>query len=300
MNKELTLEEKKAIGRGPIAYETVIPTKTWYDSKDERIARLVYASKQRIPHLPQLQAHNGVAAIIGASPSIINHKEQIKAIQANEFNIVMSLNGTHSWLLANGITPNIHVMFEIDTERPEQALGGPPHKGVYYYICSHCPERLFRAMRGQHRVLWHCFDEPPEYQAIIAKLFPNEFMVGGGHVTFFRSINVAIILGFRHFELFGCDGSFEGEMSHYEGYHSYSGELTMDVIAGGNGLPYKRFHTNPSLSFMTHEFLRFCDANQKALKIRVNGDGLMRYLHQSTYPEQYVVDNQAVNGINIE
>jgi hypothetical protein len=301
MNKQLTIEEKQAIDRGPIHYTTAIPTKTWYDSRDERVARLVFASKQQIPHLPQLQAHNGVAAIIGASPSIINHKEQIKKIKENEFNIVMSLNGTHTWLLNNDIIPNIHVMFEVDTERPEQALGGPPHKDVCYYICSHCPEQLFKGMQEYHRVLWHCFDEPPEYQAIISKLFPTEFMVGGGHVTFFRSINIAIILGFRRFELFGCDGSFEGNMSHYEGYHSYSGELTMDVIAGGGDLPYKRFHTNPSLSFMTHEFLRFCDANQKGLKIYVHGNGLMRYLHQTTYPEQYLaVDNQPVDVISTE
>lgn len=291
MNKELTIEELKAIERGPIGYEAVIPTKTWYDSRIERIERLTFASKQKIPHLPQLEPHKGVAAIIGASPSIANHAEQIKAIKENEINIVMPLNGAHDWLVKNEIIPNIHVLFEIDLENPEQALGGSPHKDVYYYICSHADQKLFKDLENYHRVLWHCFDEPPEYQALIGKLFPGEFMVGGGHVTFFRSINIAIILGFRRFELFGCDGSFEGESSHYEGYHSYAGEGVMDVIAGGNGVPFKRFRTNPSLSFMTHEFLRFCEANQSGLKIRVNGDGLMRYLHQQTYPEQYSVDN---------
>src|SRR5258706_12564932 len=158
----------------------------------------------------------------------------------------MFLNGTHNWLIERGIIPNLHVMFEIDEKHIVDLCGGPPHKDVYYYVCSHCFQRLHRELRGYHSVLWHCFDEPPEYQSLVAKLFPGEFMVGGGHVTFFRSVNVAIILGFRKFELFGCDGSYEGNMSHYEGYHSYSGETTMDIIAGGNGMPYKRFHTNPS------------------------------------------------------
>jgi Protein of unknown function DUF115 len=301
MNKELTSEEIKAVERGPIAYEAVIPTKTWYDSRVERIERLTYASKQRIPHLPQLEPHNGVAAIIGASPSVVNHTEHIKKIKANEFNIVMPLNGAHNWLLKNDIIPSIHVLFEVDLESPEQALGGPPHKDVYYYTCSHLHQNIFKALEDYHRVLWHCFDEPPEYQALVGRLFPGEFMVGGGHVTFFRSINIAIILGFRRFELFGCDGSFEGESSHYEGYHSYAGEGIMDVIAGGSGLPLRRFRTNPSLSFMTHEFLRFCEANQSALRIRVNGNGLMRHLHQQTYPEQYEsVDNVASVSIDKE
>ncbi len=302
MNKELTQEEKKAIDRGPIYYRTEPGEKHWRDSWQERSSRLLYASKQKIPHLPQLEAHNGVAAIIGASPSIVNHEEAIKKIKEDERNIVMPLNGAHNWCIEHGIIPNIQVMFEIDIDKPEETLGGLPHKDVYYYICSHSSHKLFRALKPYHRVLWHCFDEPPEYQSLIAKLFPGEFMVGGGHVTFFRAVNIAIILGYRKFEFFGVDGSYEGTMSHYEGYHSYAGELTMNIIAGGNGLPYRRFNTNPSLSFMVHEFLRFCEANQHALRIRVNGDSLMRFLHQSTYPEMYenLVDNQSVSSITKE
>lgn len=301
MNKELRPEEVRAIERGPIFYRIEDGVKKFGDSWSERSSRLIYAAKQHIRHLPQLEPHDGVAAIIGASPSIVNHTEAIRKIKEDEMNVVMSLNGTHSWLVDRGIIPNIHVMFEIDEKHVVDLCGGPPHKDVYYYICSHCHQRLHRELRDYHRVLWHCFDEPPEYQALVAKLFPDEFMVGGGHVTFFRSVNIAIILGYRKFEFFGVDGSYEGDMSHYEGYHSYAGEVTMDVIAGGNGLPYKRFHTNPSLSFMVHEFLRFCEVNQSGLKIHVNGDGLMRYMHQQVWPEQYheqSVDNQAVSAIS--
>lgn len=287
MNKHLTEEEKRAIARGPIYFEADPPTKTWRDSWSERTARLKYAAKQRIPHLPQLDTHNGVAAIVGAAPTIEDYKEKIKKIKDNELNIVMSLNGTHDWLINRGIVPNIHVMFEIDAKCVADLCGGPAHKDVYYYVCSHCCENLHKELENHHRVLWHCFDEPPEYQALIKNLFPNEFMIGGGHVTFFRCMNVAIILGYRNFELFGCDGSYEGGRSHYEGYHSYAGETDMEVLAGGDGLPLKRFKTNPSLSFMVHEFLRFCEANQSGLKIKVHGNGLMRYLHQGVYPEQY-------------
>lgn len=299
MNKELLPEEIKAIERGPIFYKLEEGVKKFRDSWKERSTRLKYAARQNIPHLPQLLPHNGVAAIVGASPSIVNYTEQIRKIKENELNVVMSLNGTHSWLLEHNIIPNLHVMFEIDEKHVVDLCGGPPHKDVFYYVCSHCHQRLHRELKDYHRVLWHCFDEPPEYQTLIGRLFPGEFMVGGGHVTFFRAVNIAIILGYRKFEFFGIDGSYEGDRSHYEGYHSYAGEMTMDIIAGGNGMPYKRFHTNPSLSFMVHEFLRFCEANQHGLKIHVNGDGLMRYMHQQVWPEQYQsVDNQTISDTN--
>lgn len=280
------LTEEEAIEQGPVCYQTVKPTKTYEDSKAERHSRILYAAEQHMRHLPQLEPHEGVCAIVGAAPTIGKYIKEIKEIQKGEFNIVASLNGAHNYLVNNEIFPNIHVIFEIDLKAIEESLGGPLNHKTFYYICSHCDQHIFDQVRDYNKVLWHCFDEPPEYQKFIGKHFPGEFMVGGGHVTFFRTINIAVLLGYRNFEFFGCDGSYEGPSSHYEGYHSYSGEMNMDVIAGAEGLPFKKFRTNPSLSFMTHEFLRFCEVNQ-GLKIKVHGNGLMRYLHQQVYPDSY-------------
>jgi|SRR5882672_1649018 len=261
-------------------------TEKWNNILQERQSRLEYAARLKIPHLIELEPHKGRCAIVGAAPSIKNHIEEIKAIKNEELGLVISLNGAHSFLVSSDIPPNIHILFEIDVDSPEISCGSPAHRSVYYYICSHCSQRLFMRLRNYHRVLWHCFDEPPDYQALVAHLFPNEFMVGGGFVTFFRALNIATILGYRTFEMYGCDCSFEGELSHFEGYHTKDKE-TILTVAAGTEEKYRIFKTKPSLSFLASEFIRYCDTNQRGLSIRVHGDSLMRHLHMMEFPEQY-------------
>ncbi len=246
--------------------------------------QLEYAAKQQIIHLTELVPHSGRCAIVGAAPSVKDHVDEIKKFTGED--MIISLNGAHNFLVENGIPPRIHILFEIDLERVETSTGGPLHNDIYYYVCSHCNQSIFKQLRDYHKVLWHCFDEPPEYQALIAKLFPNEFMVGGGFVTFFRALNIAATLGFRKFELFGCDCSFKGDSSHFEGYQTKSTGVKMTVAAGTEN-DYSLFDTTPSLSFLASEIMRFCDTQQRGITLKVHGDGLLRHLHQMEYPELY-------------
>jgi len=259
-------------------------TEQWRELVKNRQNCLEYAAKFKIPHLVQLEPHDGKCAIVGAAPSIKNHLDEVKEFK--DIDLTISLNGAHNWLVEHGITPRIHILFEVDLEKVEESTGGPPHRDVYYYVCSHCQPSIFKQLKGYHRVLWHCFDEPPDYQALVARLFPGEFMIGGGFVTFFRAINIATILGYRKFDIYGCDCSYEGETVHYEGYHNSSREPKM-IVAAGTKEQYRVYNTTPSLSFLASEFIRFCDTNNRGLDIRVHGDGLMRHLHQTEYPEQY-------------
>jgi len=259
-------------------------TEQWRELIKNRQQYLEYAATLEIPHLVELMPHNGKCAIVGAAPSIKNHLDEIKKFQG--IDLIISLNGAHKFLIENNIVPKIHVLFEVDLENVETSTGNPPHEDVYYYICSHCQESLFKQLEGYHRVLWHCFDEPPEYQALIAKLFPDEFMIGGGFVTFFRALNIASILGYRHFELFGCDCSFEGEDTHYVGYQTKNSEVKMTVAAGTKD-NYRVFTTTPSLSYLASEIIRFCDTNQRGIEIVVRGDGLLKYLHKTEYSDLY-------------
>lgn len=256
----------------------------WERLVGDRPKRLEYASKLKMPHLIRLEPHSGKVAIVGASPSIVDYADKIKTFQ-EEGGFVMPINGAHNWLISNGIIPNIHVIFEIDMDAPEEFLGGPPHKDVYYYVCSHSSQKLFDSLEGHHRVLWHHYDKSLPYQEVINRLFPDEFMVSGGYMTFFRVLNIALVLGFRKLEFFGCDSSYEGK-SHPENYHSYAREPVM-IVAAGTKENNRVFKTNPSLSFLASEFMRFCDINQCGLSIKVHGDGMLRHLHEMEYPEQY-------------
>lgn len=258
----------------------------WAYMREERLRRLKSASTHKIPHLLQFEPHDGHCAIVGAAPSVESQLDNIRAIKNKGNGIVISINKTHDYLIKHGITPNIHVIFEIDLKDTEQSLGGKPNKDTVYYVCSHCHEDIFEQLKDHPCVLWHFYDDPPEYQATVGRLYPDEFMVAGGFVTFFRALNIAMILGFRDFDLFGCDCSFGNNSSHFDGYNLKHEEPRL-VVSTGPDDTYPQYNTNPSLSFLAHEFMSFCAANQKHLLLRVNGDSLMQSLHKKAYPDQY-------------
>ena len=262
-------------------------TETWNKLVVDRRSKLEEIAKLKIPHLVQFPQHLGRCAIVGAAPSIKDHIEELKIFKGDD--IIISLNGAHEFLIKNGVIPNIHILFEIDLQKAEDSCGGLPHRNVYYYICSICDQSLFKQLEGYRRVLWHCFDEDTNYQESITRLFPNEPIIGGSHVTFFRALNVALTLGFKEFHVFGCDCSFEGENTHYDGYHNDGKEMKLKVAVGAVN-KHRLFQTTPSLSHIASEFIRFCDAYQPALDLKVHGDGLLRHLHQSKYPDSYDMD----------
>ncbi len=264
----------------------------WDVFKYEALPRMKYASKLEIPHLPQLQIHTGKCAVVGAAPSVVNYLDEIKAIkEGHEFNTVMTINGAHDWFIKQGVTPRIHVICEEDIEDVRHALGGDPVPGVAYYVCSTCPQKVFQQLEGYHRVLWHAFFPWQEYQIALNRYFKGEFMVGSGYTTFFKTIVIAIILGFRDFDLFGVDCSFEGS-SHVDGYTFADIEPKIDIWGSDpEAKDIRKFKSQGGYVFQAHEFLQFCKINHAALKLRVHGDGLLRFVHASRYPEQYEKGN---------
>ncbi len=250
--------------------------------------RLKYASKLDIRHLPELEPHDATCAIVGGGPTAEQYLPAIRYVKSTGRDLVMPVNAMHGWLIERDVVPHVQVIFEPDIEDLEKSLGGPPHPDVIYYIASHCPRHVFQTLANYKRVLWHAFCPFQGYQNIINRLFPGEFMVAGGYCTFFRTLSIATVLGFRNFELFGLDSSFE-DTSHIEGYGGYHDVETEIKLYGTNPQQkeMRKFTTNGGLAYQAREFIRFCEENQKGLRLRIHGDGLLRYLHESRYPEQY-------------
>ena len=254
----------------------------WEDHRDEFCRRLRVVATLDIPHLFQVPEHEGVCVIVGAGPSLGGVR-----VAPSALDILMPLNGAHDWFIRQAIIPNIHVISEHDLEDAEVALGGPPCKETTYYIASHCRPNIFAQLRGYKRVLWHAALAPQEFQAEIHRLFPDEFMINGGYATFFKSLAIGSVLGYRKFEIFGVDSSFE-DSSHVAGYKMADKEPKIKVWAVD---PIKdkakEFITQGGLAFQAKEFLNLCSMYHPELRIRVHGDGMLNYLHKSRYPELY-------------
>ena len=260
----------------------------WNEWRKECIPRLKYAARlKQIRHLPELTPHDGNCVIVGAGPSLEQQVDTIRQLAKGGKTFLLAVNAVHQWLIDRDIIPSAHVVFEPDIEDLSLSLGRKPHPDVVYYIASHCPPHVFKSLANYQRVLWHAYCPAQGYQNAIARYFKDEFMVAGGYCTFFRSLTIAIVLGFRDFDLFGIDSSFE-DSSHLDGYKMANIEPKREVY-GTN--PYtgelRKFTTQGGLAYQAVEFLKFCEINQAGLKLRVHGDTLLRYLHESRYPEQY-------------
>lgn len=278
----------------PLKIQIVKPTKedgTEWDQTNDAANHMRYAHTLGLPELFQAPLpRRGTAVIVGGAPSIVNYLDQIKELSKDPKNYIFAINWTHTWLINNGIVPNGVVFFEIDIE-PGTVLK-TAHPSVVYYICSHCDPRTFDQLKGFQRVLWHSIPNSTPERIVKEELFPNSHIVGGGIGTFTRTLTVAMFLGYRDFEIFGCDGSFpEGSKTHVDGY-----ETIMDAdkdgvyvyAANDKTKEVRKFKTIGPLALQHEEFKEYCRMNHGYFTMRCYGDGLLPWSHRQTYPSMYI------------
>jgi hypothetical protein len=282
----------------PIVFKTVRPAGedgTERDQRPDAVNHMRYAHTLGLPELQQRPLPRyGRAIIVGGAPSIQSELDNIRELSKDPNNAIFAINWSHTWLLQNGIIPHYCVFFEIDAE-PDTVLKNA-HPDVNYYICSHCHERTFDMLKDYKRVLWHSIPNSPDEHECHNELFPESSMVGGGIGTFTRTLSIALFLGFRNLDLFGCDSSFPDDgITHADGYET-------PVTASKDGFyvyarhdvtgNVRRFRTLGYLALQVEEFKEYCLCNHQIFTCRVHGDSLLRFTHESTYPDQY-----AVNGL---
>ncbi len=267
----------------PIRFE--VPSSvlvTWESWRGVGLPRLVNSTRYKIPHLEVVEPHKGRCVIVGGGPSVNAEFDNLKEIA--EGSTVCSINGAHNWLVKRGIIPDIHVVYDFDIENIEDCLDGPIHQDTIYYIGSHCHENLYKQLEDYKVILYHAYAIPEEYTNALNLLFPNEVKVGGGFLTLFRTIAIAKILGYRNFNLFGVDSSFEGESSHVNGYTCANKEKELQVWARNQVTgELRQFRTTAGLARQADCFPEFCRIHNE-LDIKIYGDGLLSYIHKTTNP----------------
>ena len=282
----------------PICINVVKPTdqktgKEW-DQTFDAAANMRYSNSLGLPllkkrPLPRL----GRCVIVGGAPSVKDHLEEIRELSKDPNNAVFCLNWTHTWLIQNGIIPKGCVFFEIDAE-PDTILDNA-HKGITYFICNHCHRKTYDSLKDFNRVVWLTLPNSPPEEVVSKEIYPPDVeMCGGGISTFTRTITVGLFLGFRSFDLFGCDSSFPHEgHSHVKGY-----ETVMDpdkdgifVYAKDEGTgEVRKFKTYGYLALQHEEFKTYCQMNHHVFSMRVWGDSLLQWSHMRMFPQQYSLD----------
>lgn len=261
------------------------------DQTNDAALHMRYAHSLGLPELRQrVTPRRGRALIIGGAPSVKDYLDEIKKLGEDPSNTIIAVNWSHAWLLDQGVVPNACVFFEIDPE-PDSCLVRA-HPDVTYYICSHCHQKTFDSLKDYKRVLWHTPPNSEPEKEVGEELFKGSALVGGGISTFTRAITVALYLGYRHLDLYGCDSSFpeDSKTTHVEGYETpMSVETDSFYVYARNDATkeVKRFRTVGYLALQVEEFKEYCLVNHQYFSCEVHGDGLLKYVHKNTYPDQY-------------
>ncbi len=282
----------------PARYQLVRPRDAEGQPRDQNgdaVRNMHYAARLDLPRLQLAEPNSGRCIIVGGSPQVRDHLEQIRAFAAQSGAAVFALNWTHTWLINNGIVPTGCLFFEIDAE-PDSILQST-HPDTTYYICSHCHQKTFDDLAHRRRVLWHSRPNSDGEEVAFNQLFQGDLQLGGGIGTLLRTVSLGMALGFRKFDLFGVDSSFpRGGRTHVDGY-----ETAMDAAQDGMDVWLRdvatgelhHFRTVGYLALQSEEFKLYCLTNHVMFNMRVHGTGLLPTLHRIHWPHQY---NDALTG----
>ena len=125
---------------------------------------------------------------------------------------ILSMSGATRFLADRGIIPTYHL--DMDPRGYKAKHLDPPIPGVHYLMASCCPPQTWELLKAEKVSLWHTQQdvEPTENLTVdswVAKYdAPGMWVVHGGSTIGLTAIHLGGILGYRHFEIHGMDGSF--------------------------------------------------------------------------------------------
>lgn len=205
---------------------------------------------------------SGRISIVGFGPSLHQTWSDVSGP-------VMTTSGAHDFLIERGIIPKYHV--EMDAREHKANFFRNPHPDVTYFINSQCHPKVFAALQDYNVVMWH--NSASGCKEMLVELFkrlePGAILVRGGSNVGMRAIVVAHIIGFRDYDLFGMDCSYQG-LEQWAGEHYTPNQEVKHIRVG-----VKNFYTSETMLKSTDDFLNQLPMLQGA-RFRIHGEGLLK------------------------
>ncbi len=219
---------------------------------------------QAIGRFPMLKKHEGFSdrriSLVCYGPSLADTWESISGP-------VMTVSGAHDYMTKCGVIPEWHVDCD---PRPHKAQMLTPNNETRYLMASVCHPAMWKKLRHKRVKLWHLINgDDFVTPAWVSEYHPAGLgsMIGGGSTVGMRAMEVAAHIGFRRFNIYGMDCSFEGER--HAGPHT--GTPQEAIYCQVNG---KRFKTTSQMLQAAREmevFIKTYDAD-----VKFHGDGLVQ------------------------
>lgn len=178
---------------------------------------------------------------------------------------MMTVSGAHDFMVSKGIIPDFHSDCD---PREEKTAMLKPVKGVKYLMASVCHPGIWQILKGHDVELWHLHNGP-ETDVWLREHDPKTPPVGGGTTIGSRALQVANLLGYERFEIFGMDCSYDEDGTRHAGFHNGKDQNRIEVICGS-----RTFKSSPQMVEAAREMIVMIQNYE--IWLRFHGDGLMQ------------------------
>lgn len=168
---------------------------------------------------------------------------------------IISMSGATKFLSERGIIPDFHV--DMDPRAHKVAHLKPPIDGVHYLMATVCPPETWEVLNGHRVTLWHTYsgvdDQGKNTYDWVGQHDPGELVLRGGSTIGLTALHIAGVMGYRHFEIHGMDGSYvdASRTSRHAGVH-YGRPQQDGITWDAEGVTY---HTSKIMANAVQETL---------------------------------------------
>ncbi len=159
-----------------------------------------WANEHKIPRLQQVPIDDSkILTLACYGPSLVDTWQDMKPP-------IMSMSGATRWLAERGVIADYAV--EMDPRADKTPYYDPPVDGVHYLLATVCHPDVWPKLKGQKLTIWHTYSGPETYDWVTSNDH-GELVVRGGCTIGLTALHIGGLLGYRHFEIHGMDGSFK-------------------------------------------------------------------------------------------
>lgn len=243
----------------------------------KRHSNMAVALHYKFPRLKPLPMDDDkVLSVACYGPSLKDTWQQLKPP-------IISMSGSLHFLAERGVIPDYHIDMD-PRENKLQDISNPTVDGPHYLMASLCHTGMWDLLRGQRVTLWHTYSAPETYDWVAAN-DPDQLVVRGGSTVGLTALHVMGLLGFRHFEIHGMDGSFSDDLSRHAGHHTGHYQKPEIVWAANN----KKYRTSKIMANAVEETMRLVSAHPVFCVF--HGEGLTQGLiRKRNYPNACCAD----------
>jgi len=183
-----------------------VPYKLTAAVKEEiRHAQMAEALKTGYPRLEALPIDNYAAISIACyGPSLADTWQDMR-------HPIISVSGALHFLAERGVIPDFHV--DCDPRPHKMKHLQPIVPSVHYIMGTCCHPTTWPLLEGQKVSLAH-FYMGPNTSDWVATYDKGKLLIHPGSTVGLSAIHVGGMLGYRHFEIHGMDGSFKDGKRH--------------------------------------------------------------------------------------